>query len=158
MLLYKLKECDSEHESVKAYDRLYKVLSFLQSRKEDYVMSKHYLPRLIKSKYRGIQAFKELCRKIGDEPCYIKEVVKFHRDDNYYVMEDHIGFEDKERMTTLLGCDGEGHLYIGDKEIESEPIKEVKIDMKKTILDIVENESMNKDEILELIQDLLKRV
>jgi len=61
-------------------------------------------------------------------------------------------------MTTLIGCDYEGHLYMGDKEIESEPVKEVKIDMKKTILDIVENESLNKGEILELIQELLKRV
>lgn len=158
MLLYKTKECDSEHESVKAYDRLHKVLSFLQSRKEDYIMPKYYMPRLITSKYRGIQAFKELCREIGDEPSYVKEVVKFHRDDNYYVMEDHIGFEDKERMTSLLGCDFEDHLYIGEKEVESVPVKEVKIDMKKTILDIVENESMNKGEILELVQELLKRI
>ena len=158
MLLYKLKECDCEHESVKAYDRLYKVLSFLQSRKEDYIMPKYYMPRLITSKYRGIQAFKELCREIGDDPSYIKEVVKFHRDDNYYVMEDHIGFEDKERMTALLGCDYKGHLYIGDKEVVSEPVKKVKIDMKSTILSIVDDEEMNKSELIELIQELLKRV
>lgn len=157
-VLYKLKECDHEHESVKSYERLYKVLSYLQTKKEGYIMPKYYMPRLITSKYRGIQAFKELCREINEEPSYVKEVVKFHREDNYYVMEDHIGFEDKERMTTLIGCDYEGNLYMGDKEIESEPVKEVKIDMKKTILDIVENESLNKGEILELIQELLKRV